>query len=221
MGTKKAIRAISLLVFCLLVFSVLSGMDFTKRQARILRCVGKVENFLPEGRRVYGSGTLLRDGYVLSCQHLIDSGVGQLIIRFQNGSEIIMRNLRVVSSNKTDDLALFKIDKPMPKGWGHIKIAKRLTAGDRLVYAGFNASALARLRFDRAEEHPDLGTMIHPIYFGDSGGGAFKEKNGRLVGVIHALIIDTRFGYTVNSYIGYTVSLEKTRRFLLERKVIK
>lgn len=217
--TKRTIRRATILVFCLLIFSSLPAMDFTKQQAKVLRCVGKIENFLPEGHRIYGSGTLLRDRYVLSCYHLIHKGVGQMIIRFEGENKAIMRDLEVVSFDAVNDLGLYRITKPMPQGWGHVDVAKRLTAGDRLMYAGFNASALARLRFDIAEEYEKFGTMLHPIYFGDSGGGVFKS-NGRLVGVIHILIIDTRFGYQVNTYIGYAVALNKIKDFLAPRMML-
>ena len=214
----RKVIAFSLLFLFLVSLKIpASAMDFTKKQMKAIRCVGKIENFLSEDRRVSGSGTLLEGDYVLSCHHVIRYGIGQLTISFQDGDEIIRRNLAVVSSDIGNDLGLYKIDKPMPKGWGCIKIAKKLTAGDRLMFAGFNASALARLRFDLAEEYEKYGTMLHPVYYGDSGGGVFK-LNWRLVGVIHILIIDARFGYRTNSYIGYAVSLEKVRKFLQERE---
>jgi len=213
---RKAIAFSLLFLFLVSLKLPVSAMGFTKKQMKAIRCVGKIENFLGEDRRISGSGTLLESDYVLSCYHVIRNGIGQLTISFQDGDNIIRRGLTVISFNAEDDLGLYKLDKPMPKRWGCAKIAKRLTAGDRLMYAGFNASALARLRFDLAEEYEEYGTMLHPVYYGDSGGGVFK-LNGRLVGVIHILIIDARFGYRTNSYVGYAVSLEKIRKFLDER----
>ena len=213
---RKAIIFSLLFLFLVSLKIPASAMDFTKKQLKVMRCVGKVENYISEDRRISGSGVLLKDGYVLSCHHVIENGVGHLIIKFQNEDKIIGRELIVISSNEADDLTLFKISQPMPEGWGYIRVAKKLTAGDRLMYAGFNASALAQLRFDFAESYPKYGTMLHPVYYGDSGGGVFRY-NGRLVGIINKLIVDIRFGYHTNTYIGYAASLEKVRQFLKER----
>ena len=206
------IGAIALIILGL----ALNGSEviYPKKYQKLIRCTCKLEHLSPDGR-VWGSGTLTKHG-ILSVYHLVEGRVrGKLIASFQDGTTIVTREVHLAWFDPSADLALFTLDSPLPKGWGHIKLAKKSKIGEKIAFAGFNSAALARLRFDFMEEYIKYGTMIHPVWFGDSGGGVFNANN-RLIGIIKVLIFNEFYGYPVATLCGYATSLDKIHRFMDE-----
>lgn len=211
--TRKVSRAIIFLVFFALIFSGLSADNviYPKKYQKQLRCVGKIEHFSPEGR-IWGSGVLTEHG-VLSANHILgDKELGDIIVHFQDGMRMETRTLKLIWADEQADLALFQLVTPMPKGWGYIKIAKKYKVGAEISFIGFNSAGFARLRFDRVEENIKYGTMLKPIWFGDSGGGVFN-KSGKLLGIIGKLLFNDFRGYPVATMVGYASSLDEIHKF--------
>jgi len=108
MGTKKAIRAISLLVFCLLVFSSLPGMDFTNSVPAYVTHGNIFSDFFKEPVEVLVFIAITGDSYAITnyAESFVSVNYDELknLLR-ENGHQI--KDMMCVIHNHTGTLMKF------------------------------------------------------------------------------------------------------------------
>ncbi len=87
--------------------------------------------------------------------------------------------------------------------------------GEDLMFFGLNGMFLPRLRYIKAmiDEFRSNEILIHPMYWGDSGGPVCNSA-GELVGFITKIYFGVH-GYLIyNDLIGGAMPLDEIRKFL-------
>lgn len=144
-----------------------------------------IANSISSGGASGGSGTYVgaagKNGAVLTCAHLFDQGVGQIVCTFP-ASEYNYR-AKVLGIDWEHDLALLLIRKPA--GIKPLRIARVNPGAGPFVSIGFPAHAHGSRHYRVSNlVGQTAGESYTDVEFqsGDSG-GALLDRRGRLVGV--------------------------------------
>jgi hypothetical protein len=131
---------------------------------------------------------------------------GEFSIIITDGEESRNLGAEIIKVNAEKDLLLLRLSEPLP--WKTTSLASKFKWGEKIYFGGYSAMPLPRIRIGFATGN-NKGIYLHPIYFGDSGGGVFNDKQ-RLLGIIYLT-------YTVSEIpllVGYAIPLEDIREFL-------
>lgn len=186
--------------------SPLSGLP-----GQVSQAVVRLKNQLLGGVAVYGSGVLVgkddRWGWILTCDHLLRDGVGEVVVTFPSAPSAMGAATsyqgRVLGRDPTNDLALVGIAAPQneplpiaseapPAGSGVFFAGY----GPRGVLAGVNARVLGYVRAASAEGNETL-QVTGGARDGDSGGPIVNAR-GEVVGILWG----TDGFRTVGTYCG-------------------
>lgn len=155
----------------------------------------------------WGSGVLFNRQYVITCYHLGEERpLGKFKVALVFEGRLWFECATVERFNATEDLLLLKLENPVE--WKTVRLASKITYGEEIYFGGYTPFPVPRVRMQRLATHK-LGIYLHPIFYGDSGGGVFNA-NGELIGIIY-LIYKTDGTFTL---VGYAIPLEKLRAFL-------
>ena len=191
----------------LLVCLMLCGIVYAEPPQIILQSLARVHYFSGEKTISGGSGVVLKQEYVLSCYHIIrGKPVGELRILITNGKESRNLGATIVKTDPERDLLLLKLDEPVP--WETAKLAKKIEWGEKMYFGGYSALPLPLIRIGNVTTN-SKGIYVHPIYYGDSGGGVFNETE-QLIGIMY-LLYEV---YSVPTLAGYAIPLNKIKEFL-------
>jgi len=149
--------------------------------------VCRIHNRL-NGSSNIGSGTLVdrtsdgREGLILTCAHLFDEGVGNIVVTFSDGRT---HGAKLIHTDRQADLAALAIANPRAKP---AKISLAVSQQSRLFACGYGPRGVYRCAvgpgIGQAAGTGQLSLKIaNRVRSGDSGGGVFDEQ-GRLVAVI-------------------------------------
>jgi len=155
-----------------------------------------------------GSGIRIAEDRILTCAHLVTGRpVGRLYMPAR--PPIPMKILKI----DTDaDLLLAQFGFQF--AWEATDIAEGFSLGEEMMFTGYSSVPVPLLRFGRVAMNPK-GIMVHPVYFGDSGGGVFNME-GELIGIIYCTVMVQREEVRVSTLIGYAIPLEVIKVFLNE-----
>jgi len=165
-----------------------------------------------------GSAVFISNRRALTVMHIAaNKYTGELFGYVSNGNKgKEKRVFNIVDFEAEDDLALIETK---PVNFQGAKLAQDAKFGEPIIFAGYNAIDLPKLRFGFLSENKDAlnpkfnGYLFHPVFYGDSGGGGFNIK-GELVGIMRIYIFVKEEKINSNSFMGYMVPLEKIKAFL-------
>lgn len=170
-----------------------------------------ITNEYDDGGGCQLTGIIITTNHILSCAHGFESqGQVKGIIRYREAVEQVP--LIIVKLDTEKDLALLRFEKPFDRK--PMDIAKEVVWGEPVIYGGFNALKTPVLRFGFATTN-NKGTMVHPVWYGDSGGAMVNKKNA-LIGIIYRMDIATYQPYMpyVFTLVGYATPLKEIHEFL-------
>lgn len=155
----------------------------------VVRVINRIGN-----RDEAGSGTYIKPvggthGYVLSCEHLFNEGVGEVVVIFPDGSRF---QAKIKAVDRTWDLAVMSIGcKPRPA----VEMATaKPQLGETITFCGYGqgyglnkyrcrSGKLARFMSPVGLNRYELLDVVGGSRGGDSGGPLFNSA-GELVGVL-------------------------------------
>ncbi len=157
-----------------------------------------------------GSGFALRDGYVVTNNHVV-KGASSISVVGVNGSSTEMK-ARVVAVDSKNDLALIKINDSRFSGFGSIPYSVRNTVAEpgtdvfvlgypMTQYMGEEIKLTNGIISSRSGYQGDITTyqISAPVQPGNSGGPMF-DKDGNLIGIVNAGIPDAEnVGYAIKT----------------------
>ncbi|MGI9428350.1 MAG: S1 family peptidase [Bythopirellula sp.] len=173
---------------CLVLFSASDNPTAVSASATNLRnFVCRISNQV-NGARQFGSGTLIDkttdggEGLVLTCAHLFQQGVGEVLVRFIDGRR---HHATLVEIDYHADLAALAIAFPAGEP---VRVAHEVGSADKLRACGFGPQGVFRCAvgtsLGQAASRGQVSLLIGDgVRSGDSGGGVFDDR-GRLVAVI-------------------------------------
>lgn len=146
-----------------------------------------------------GSGFALKNGYIATNYHVVD-GANTITVLGINGSFSTEYKASVVATDKTNDLALIKIDDYRFNGFGSISYAVKTgmaDVGEDVYVLGYPLTTVmgeeiklttgvisSRTGFQGDVSSYQISAPIQP---GNSGGPLFDSK-GNLIGIVNAKI---------------------------------
>lgn len=172
-----------------------------------------------------GSGTcfaLNSDGYIATCYHVIENA-RKIRIRGIDGDFNKLYKARVVLSDRTNDLAILKIDDPSFRSLGHVPygVAERPSdVGESIFVLGYPLRAVMGDEIKLTNGIISSGTgyqgdetsyqISAAVQSGNSGGPLFNES-GFVVGVVNARLAAVESAaYAVKS--SYLTALARSSR---------
>lgn len=195
-------RRACIILFCL----ILCGISYAEYPQIVQQSLARISYVSPNGDS-RGSGVVINQEYVLTCHHIIrEKPGGKFSIIISTGKESRNLGAEVIKINPEKDLMLLKLSEPVP--WKTTSPAKEFKWGERIYFGGYSALPLPKIRIGFATKRSQ-GIYLHPIYFGDSGGGVFNKKQ-KLMGIIY---LTYEIG-GIPSLVGYAIPLEDIREFL-------
>jgi len=155
----------------------------------------------------WGSGVLFNKQYVITCYHLgKERPLGIFKAYLLDEGRVRFENATIEKFNEAEDLLLLKLENPVK--WKTVRLADEVIYGEQIYFGGYTPLPVPRIRIHRLSTYKK-GIYLHPVFFGDSGGGVFNSR-GELIGIIYLT-------YKINgtfTLIGYAVLLEKIKAFL-------
>lgn len=169
------------------------------------------------GKEWTGTGFALKDGYVVTNNHVVD-GAKSIIILGVNGNTSTEYTAHVVGVDKNNDLALIKIDDYRFKGFTNIPYAVPNTScevgtdvfvlGYPLTqYMGDEIKLTNGIISSKTGYKGDVSTyqISAPVQSGNSGGPMF-DNSGNVVGIVNAGIPDAdNVGYAIKTAYLYNL----------------
>jgi serine protease Do len=164
-----------------------------------------------------GSGTLLNQNYVITCNHILNTISSTILIKRDNISNE-MRYAKVVFREPTIDLALIELNEKfenVPKLIENLEVEQ----GEK-VYAfaapyGLQESLLSGIVSSPPEYQRDPSSPLIPYiqvqnisYPGVSGAGLYDE-HGKIIGINRAA-----YGFSRDSGIGFAIPWSWVKDFL-------
>ncbi len=157
-----------------------------------------------------GSGFALRDGYVVTNNHVV-KGASSISVVGVNGSSTEMK-ARVIAVDSKNDLALIKINDSRFSGFGSIPYSVRNTVAEpgtdvfvlgypMTQYMGEEIKLTTGIISSKSGYQGDITTyqISAPVQPGNSGGPMF-DTDGNLIGIVNARIPDAEnVGYAIKT----------------------
>lgn len=165
-----------------------------------------------------GSGFALKDGYVVTNNHVVD-GAKTITVKGIRGNFDVAYSAGVVATDVSNDLALLKINDSRFTGFGAIPYAVKSTTsevgedcfvlgypltatmGDEIKYT--NGVISSRTGF---QGNASMYQISAPVQPGNSGGPLF-DRRGNLIGVVSAK-------HSGAENVGYAIKSVQLRTFL-------
>ena len=175
------------MAFALLIVLVSTAKVQAITSQQLQPAVCRIQNQL-RGASNFGSGTLINkstdgsEGLILTCAHLFQEGVGEVVVAFADGQT---HGAKLLQVDAQADLAALAIANPRVEP---VQISPRVAQHEELFACGYGPRGVFRCAVGpvvgQAAGQGQLSLMIgDPVRSGDSGGGVF-DRQGRLVAVI-------------------------------------
>jgi len=157
------------------------------------------------------TGVIIEKNKILTAAHGC-AKPGQItgIVRYRKKTKEV--SMKVIKISHEKDLALLEFSPSFDRK--PTVITKRIIWGKPVIYGGFNSLKTPKLRFGIATMSK-RGTMVHPAWYGDSGGPMMNTKN-ELIGIIYQMSVAVMQPYQdyVYTLVGYAMPLETIKEFL-------
>ena len=164
-----------------------------------------------------GTGFALKDGYVVTNDHVVD-GASSIAVIGVNGNHTIEYKATLISTDKKNDLALIRIDDSRFTGFNSVPYAVRdrnCEVGEDVFVLGYPLTSYMGEEIKltngiisaRSGYQGDVTTyqISAPVQPGNSGGPMF-DKNGNVVGIVNSGIPGAEnVGYAIKTSYLYNL----------------
>jgi len=156
------------------------------------------------------SGVIVSRNLILTVAHIAtQKPMGEFYVHIRKGRQVHKVQAVIERHDTRKDLLLLRLEKPID--WTPVHLADLYEVGEHIIFCGCNVGRLTKFRHYRISIN-NYGILLHPVYYGDSGGGVFNTR-GELVGIIQRLVLVERGAHTMSSLVGYAMPVDKIRKF--------